>query len=176
MANSSAKNLIRANNARLRQIRQLILATNAVYLVIRGGVYRSTFDQTSVSLVALFLALYAGPYMFLAWAARPVYSQSGVLQSPGEDISQAGVLEYTHDGIYVTALAHIACIFSPVVGVLLFCVMPLVAGIMLCARCCGSGSGGDAEDEAESVAAANALGAGVSRKDRRRAERSGKQN
>lgn len=175
MANSSAKNLIRANNARLRQLRQLILATNAVYLVIRGGVFRSTFDQTSASLAGLFLALYAGPYIFLAWAARPVYSPSGALQAPGEDLSQSGVLEYTHDGIYVTALAHIGCIFSPY-AVLLLSVMPIAASVMLCAKCCGNGSGGDAEDEADAVAAANALGPGMSRKDRRKAERSGKHN
>lgn len=174
MANSSAKNLLRSNKLRLRQLRQLILATNAVYLVIRGGVFRSTFDQTSASLAAVFVALYAGPYIFLTWAARPVYAPSGALQAPGEDLAQPGVLEYTHDAIYVTALAHVGCIFSPY-AVLLLSVMPLFVGAALCAKCCGSG-GGDAEDEADAAAAADTFGAGMSRKDRRKAERSGKYN
>lgn len=168
MANSATKKLVQANKKRLQLLKQVILATNVVFAVVRAGIFRSSFDKSSALVWAVFVTLYAGPYLFLASAGRPTYS-NGALVDGGEDLSKPGVLEYAHDTVYVTALAQIGCIFTPY-AVLLLSIIPLFLMFMLCSQCCGGSSG---SDEAAETDMGSDL-AGMSRKDRRRAEREAK--
>lgn len=169
MAKSSAKNLIRANKARLARLRQIVGLTNLLYAAVRMGVRRTSFDQTAQALWALCLILYGGPYLFLAWAARPTMSSDGKSAvDGGSDLAAAGVAEYAHDFIYFTALAQIGCIFSPyaMLGML---VVPGFAAYKLFALCCGNRGGGD--EGGEEVAQEPFAGSGISRKERRKASR-----
>jgi small-conductance mechanosensitive channel len=163
MANTSAKSRLRANTARLKLLRQVILGTNAIFAVVRGGVFYSSFSFATGAVWALFCLLYTASYAWLAIAARPTYSQRNLVDG-GDDISAPGLNEYAHDAVYVTALAHLGFIFSRY-STLLLIAMPLYA---IYAVCCGgprSPPPMDTDDTSEL--------AGLSRKQRRQAERGG---
>jgi hypothetical protein len=166
MANTSAKGRLRTNAARLKILRQVILGTNAVFAVVRGGAFYHSFSVTTGSIWAIFCALYAAAYAFLAMGARPTYS-GNTLVDGGDDISAPGLNEYAHDTIYVTALAHLGTIFSPYF-VLLLVIMPIYGIYAVCVA--GSASLRVAESQTAADESMSTL-SGLSRKERRQAER-----
>jgi hypothetical protein len=170
MANASVKKLVKENADRLKALQQMILATNAIYMLVRCVVSYKTFSSTDAALWATFAIMYALPYMFIASAAKVTYSDTGALLDGGIDIGQAGVLEYAHDALYVTALAHVGTVFSPYAALLL-AVIPLFVVFSAAKYLCGGPS--QPSDNAD-VGAKGDSALGLSRKERRRQDRSGK--
>jgi SRP-independent targeting protein 2/TMEM208 len=166
MANTSAKGRLKANAARLKILREVILGTNAVFAVVRGGAFYRSFSVTTGSVWAIFCVLYAVAYAFLATGARPTYSGTTLIDG-GDDISAPGLNEYAHDTIYVTALAHLGTIISPYF-VLLLAIMPIYGIYSICVA--GSTSASLAESQTAADDSRSNL-AGLSRKERRQAER-----
>lgn len=165
MANSSAKKLIRANAARLRRLLLTILASHAAYLLVRVVLRRATLDALHLVAWLVLAGASAAPFFLLWTAARPRYFDDGTLVHGGEDIAAPGVLEYAHDLIYVAVAAQLGLLVSPW-ALLLLAVVPAYA---VYASCCAA-KGEAAHDVAEDLPAAAGF-AGLSRKERRKAER-----
>lgn len=165
MANTAQKSLVKTNSARLKMLTQIILATNVVFAVIRGGVFHSSFSTSTTGIWCFLCLLYAGPYVFLKSLAKPTYVE-GNLVDGGGDLSGKGVVEYAHDTIYLTALAQIGCIFSPY-SILLLAVIPVYATYAIVANMCSKSQADDSEEYSENDFSLS----GLSRKERRKAER-----
>lgn len=165
MANTSAKKLVKCNAKRLATLQQLIGATNLVFAVVRAGLFYQTFTSQTAIAWAAFAVLTAVPYAFIASAARPSYVD-GAIVSGGLDIGQAGVFEYAHDLIYITALVQVLFILTPF-ALVIFSVVPMYLLYVSCCSGCGAESQGvtgmDDKDMGEYAT--------MSRKERRKMER-----
>ncbi|EJD53856.1 DUF788-domain-containing protein [Auricularia subglabra TFB-10046 SS5] len=100
MANASAKKTAAQNEAALRNLRIGMLVAYALAVVLRLLLRRTTKGGLILA------ASTAGPslavYRFLVRAGTPRRDASGELISSGDDLSQAGVIEWAHDVLYVT--------------------------------------------------------------------------
>jgi hypothetical protein len=172
MANASVKALVKSNSARLKVLQQLILATNAIYLVVRCGVLYASFTSTDAALWATFAIMHLLPYIFISSAAKVTYSATGVLVDGGEDIGRPGVFEYAHDMLYLTALAHVGSVFTPYAALLLAVIPMFVVYTAVKYFCDGSGTKDDDAGVDFGVPMDDALG--ISRKERRRHDRTSK--
>ena len=93
-----------------RQLRNLALA-QALYIGYRMYHLWATFSSWHIAGFSLLTFVYATCYFILARAAAPKYApleKGGALISGGTDLSQAGVIEYTWDMLYVTMFVQLA--------------------------------------------------------------------
>lgn len=166
MAKSSAKKVIKSNTRRLTTLKLLIGITNVLYGIIRVAIFRRSvtiFDQVAWAILGL---LYGLPFYTIWTAARPAYDNDGNLIHGGEDISKAGVLEYAHDVIYVCVVTQLGMILTRWTSLLLL-VIPAYGGYLALSSGILPSSATNADDN---LTESGAL-AGLSRKERRKAER-----
>lgn len=174
MANSSTKKLIKSNATRLSRLRTLLIVSPAVYLAYL--VFRAPhFTPFHITILCISLLFQWLPYYFLWAAARPRYYDDGHLQYGGEDISQAGVLEYAHDLIYLSSFVQVASILTKW-AFLIVLVVPVYAIYSSCIAASSSGSADDTEDQILQQMQSGAGTAGLSRKERRKADRDARKN
>ncbi|KAI8019379.1 Transmembrane protein 208 [Camellia lanceoleosa] len=112
MANQGAKKRKEENGRRLKNLLRFIIFANVFYLVVRAGIFHSTFKWKHwVGFMLTFFA-YIIPYQQLAMMAKPTYSESGELEDGGFDLTTDGVCGYLHDVIYITGFVQLTTIIS----------------------------------------------------------------
>uniref|UniRef100_A0A5B7BUY9 Transmembrane protein 208 n=1 Tax=Davidia involucrata TaxID=16924 RepID=A0A5B7BUY9_DAVIN len=112
MANQGAKKRKEENSRHMRNLLRFIIACNVVYLLVRAGIFHSTFKWKHwVGFMLTFFA-YIIPYQHLAIMAKPAYSDDGELLDGGFDMSTGGVCGYLHDVIYITGFVQLTSIIS----------------------------------------------------------------
>lgn len=164
MANSSAKKLYKSNALRLNTLRQTIFFMNLMFAV-RQLLNSQKFTVFYRVAWPILLAIYIAPYLFISSAAKATYSETGDLIDAGMDIGAGGILEYCHDLIYLTIFAQFGLMFTKW-ALLVFLAVPMYATYVYCASGASMSGGDGAEEEAEAENYA-----GMSRKDRRKAQR-----
>lgn len=169
MAQSSAKKVIKSNARRLTILRAIIGITNVLYGLVRGVIFRQSFTLFDKAGWIILGLLYGLSFYTIWTAARPAYDKDGNLIHGGEDVSKAGILEYAHDAIYVCVVTQLGMIFTSWACLLLLaipsygCYLAFSSGIF-------SSLGGNGPNGDERLTGSEAL-AGMSRKERRKAER-----
>ncbi|KAL5972728.1 hypothetical protein ACLOJK_039533 [Asimina triloba] len=149
MANQGAKKRREQNLHHMKSLLRLIIACNAIYVVVRMLIFHSSVTWKHwVGLIVTSMA-YAIPYQQLAKMANPTYADDGELLDGGFDMSTGGVCGYLHDVIYITSFVQITSIISgkfwytylviPAFG--LYKLLPLLQGLL------PQGSEGMVEDE-----------------------------
>lgn len=102
-ANASAKRVAARNEKAIRNLRLgMVICTGlsiAVRLLLRRHTFLSTF---SILVYAVTFAPSAFLYSFLVRTGTPRRDASGMLLSPGDDLNQAGLTDWSWDVIYVT--------------------------------------------------------------------------
>lgn len=112
MANQGAKKRREENSRHMKNLIRLIIACNVIYLVVRAGIFHSTFKWKHwVGFILTFFA-YVIPYQQLASMAKPAYTDDGDLLDGGFDMSTGGICGYLHDVIYITGFVQLASIIS----------------------------------------------------------------
>ncbi|KAG5559598.1 hypothetical protein RHGRI_009211 [Rhododendron griersonianum] len=91
MANQGAKKRKEENSRHMKNLLRLIIACNVIYLVVRAGIFHSTFKWKQwVGFMLTFFA-YIIPYQQLATMANPAYTDDGELLDGGFDMSTGGI-------------------------------------------------------------------------------------
>ncbi|XAR66712.1 hypothetical protein NMG60_11013027 [Bertholletia excelsa] len=112
MANLVADMRKEKNDLFLRRVLYFIIASNVIYLVVRAGIFHSTFKKKDwLSFMLTFFA-YIIPYLQLAVMAKPMYSENDELLDGGIDLTAGGAARYLHDIIYMTGFVQLASIIS----------------------------------------------------------------
>ncbi|KAJ7979562.1 Transmembrane protein [Quillaja saponaria] len=128
MANQGAKKRKEENARHMTRLRQIIIACNVIYVLVRVLIFNSSFTWKHwVGLIVTSLA-YVIPYQQLAAMANPTYTDDGELLDGGFDMSTGGVcgmqisevfvqgwrclLSYLHDVIYITSFVQVMSIIS----------------------------------------------------------------
>ncbi|CAA2998793.1 transmembrane 208 homolog [Olea europaea subsp. europaea] len=96
----------------MRNLLRLILASNAIYLVIRVGIFHSSFTWKHWAGLILTSLAYVIPYKQLSAMAKPSYGDDGELLDGGFDMSTGGICGYLHDIIYITCFVQVTSIIS----------------------------------------------------------------
>ncbi|KAL6984949.1 hypothetical protein U1Q18_018329 [Sarracenia purpurea var. burkii] len=112
MANQGAKKRKEENSRHMKNLLRLIIVCNVIYLVVRAGIFHSTFKWKQGVGLMLNLFAYIIPYKQLASMAKPSYGDDGELLDGGFDMSTGGVCGYLHDVIYITAFVQLTSIIS----------------------------------------------------------------
>ncbi|KAL2481070.1 Protein of unknown function (DUF788) [Abeliophyllum distichum] len=112
MANQGAKKRKEENTRHMRNLLRLILASNVIYLVIRVGIFHSSFTWKHWAGLILTSLAYVIPYKQLSAMAKPSYSDDGDLLDGGFDMSTGGICGYLHDIIYITCFVQGSSIIS----------------------------------------------------------------
>ncbi|KAL6539658.1 hypothetical protein OROHE_011429 [Orobanche hederae] len=112
MANQGAKKRKEENARHMRFLIRLIIASNVIYLVIRSGVFYSSFTWKHLAGLILTSIAYIIPYQQLAAMAKPAYNDEGDLIDGGFDMSTGGICGYLHDVIYITCFVQLSSIIS----------------------------------------------------------------
>ncbi|KAL1507087.1 hypothetical protein AB1Y20_007946 [Prymnesium parvum] len=129
MANDSAKKRVIINRELMQRYRRIILGVNALYVLFRMWYLWPSFSNWHMGGFALTSTIYAACYFMLSKAAAPKYAplaEGGALISGGEDLGQAGVLEYTWDMLYTTLFVQLATGFLHDGFWLLFTIPPCI--------------------------------------------------
>ncbi|CAL1415026.1 unnamed protein product [Linum trigynum] len=153
MANQGAKKRKEENSRHMANLLRIIIACNAIYVVVRLLIFHSSFSWKHwIGLTLTSLAYYL-PYQQLASMAKPSYGDDGELFDGGFDMSTGGICGYLHDVIYITSFVQIASILSdkfwytylviPAFGV--YKSSGLIKGLL--SQFMPHGSGGAEEDE-----------------------------
>ncbi|XP_047324244.1 transmembrane protein 208 homolog [Impatiens glandulifera] len=149
MANQGAKKRKEENTRHMKNLLRFIIACNAVYLLIRAGVFHASFNWKHWVGLILTSCAYNFPYRQLASMAKPSYGDDGELFDGGYDMSTAGVCGYLHDVIYITGFVQLGSIISDkfwyiylvIPGFAIYKVLGFAKGFL------PSGSEGEEEDE-----------------------------
>ncbi|PSS21058.1 Transmembrane protein [Actinidia chinensis var. chinensis] len=112
MANQGAKKRKEENSRHMKNLLRLIIACNVIYLVVRAGIFRSTFNWRHWLGFMMTCFAYIVPYLQLASMAKPAYADDGELLDGGFDMSTGGICGYLHDVIYITAFVQVTSIIS----------------------------------------------------------------
>lgn len=134
MANSSAKKLLKANTAKLAQLRIIIVVSSCLY-VLRFVLTRS-FPRVYQIVSVILAVFYLLPYLFLRSSASPVFDAHHNLIDAGSNISASGLFEYVHDVIYLTVAVQLGVIFTPWM-LLLYAAIPI---FVIYTSCSGASS------------------------------------
>lgn len=167
MANSSAKKLYKSNQQRLKALAVAIGFTNLLFAIIRGGIFYSSFDRFYIVFTCLLAFIYSLSFYVIWVSARPTFSESGALIDAGNDVTQSGVLEYVHDLIYISILVQLGLIFTKWASII-FLTIPLYLAYV--AYGLGFSPFGSDDNNTTSEDTVDQL-AGLSRKEKRKAER-----
>ncbi|CAI8611312.1 unnamed protein product [Vicia faba] len=112
MANQGAKKRKEENARHMARIRQIIIACNVIYVVIRMLIFHSSITWKHFIGLAVTSLAYYFPYQQLAKMANPSYAEDGELLDGGFDMTTGGVCGYLHDVIYITSFVQVASIIS----------------------------------------------------------------
>ena len=98
----AAKQQAGRNTTILKRFHLISIVTNVLYIVSRFLVFRSSSTRATY----LFYFLLSMPAIVIEFwlekIARPIYSSSGELHKPGEDLEARGLIEYMCDVLYWT--------------------------------------------------------------------------
>lgn len=159
---------MKSNSRRLNILMITIALTNALFALAHFVIRRtpfSTFYRIAWPTLGL---VYALPFYFIWMAARPAYNEDGSLIHGGEDVAaQGGIMEYAHDVIYLCVFVQTALIFTRW-ALLFFTAIPVYIAYFAISSGVLSSDGRGDEQEAEGSISEFA---GMSRKERRKAER-----
>lgn len=112
MANQGAKKRKEENSRHMKNLLRLIIACNVIYLLVRAGIFHSTFKWKHWVGLILTCFAYIIPYQQLASMAKPAYTDDGELLDGGFDMSTGGACGYLHDIIYITSFVQLTSIIS----------------------------------------------------------------
>ncbi|XAR65548.1 hypothetical protein NMG60_11009707 [Bertholletia excelsa] len=112
MAKQGAKKRKEENSRHMKNLLRYIIACNVIYLVVKAGIFHSTFKWQHWAGFMLTFFAYIIPYQQLALMARPEYTDDGELLDGGFDMSTGGVCGYLHDIIYITGFVQLTSIIS----------------------------------------------------------------
>jgi len=112
MANQAAKKQKAKNDSTLRFLRYGIAVVSALYLILRVGVFYSSFTFWHWLGLALFASIYFFCYAGLASMTTCRYDETGELVYGGEDITMPGLCEYYFDLIYISWFVQVTTILS----------------------------------------------------------------
>lgn len=112
MANQGAKKRKEENARHMANLRRLIIACNAIYILVRMLIFLSSFTWKHWIGLIVTSAVYFIPYNQLAKMANPSYGDDGELLDGGFDMSTGGICGYLHDVIYITSFVQIMSILS----------------------------------------------------------------
>ncbi|KZO93287.1 DUF788-domain-containing protein [Calocera viscosa TUFC12733] len=101
MANAAAKRVAAQNESAIRRLNIGMALVNLNWLLLRYFIHHR-FPLSQILLYLLTLAPSLALYRYLLASGTPQRDSSGLLLSPGEDLSAGGVTEYAWDVIYVT--------------------------------------------------------------------------
>ncbi|KIJ56527.1 hypothetical protein M422DRAFT_22690 [Sphaerobolus stellatus SS14] len=103
MANASAKRIASQNERVIRNLQIGMLVVNLLSLILRFFIRKQSFSSfSSIILYALPIAPTIAVYRFLVNAGTPRRDSSGSLISPGDDLNQPGLLDWSWDVLYIT--------------------------------------------------------------------------
>ncbi|XP_059286416.1 uncharacterized protein LOC132039886 isoform X2 [Lycium ferocissimum] len=112
MANQGAKKRKEENIRHMKKLFQVIIACNVIYLLVRAGIFYSSFTWKHIVGLLLTSLAYALPYKQLDSMAKPSYGNDGEMFDGGFDMSTGGICGYLHDIIYITCFVQLASIIS----------------------------------------------------------------
>ncbi|KAI8019383.1 Transmembrane protein 208 [Camellia lanceoleosa] len=112
MANQGAEKRKEENSRRLKNLLRFIIFCNVFYLVVRAGIFHSTFKWKHWFGFMLTFFAYVIPYQQLAMIAKPRYSESGELEHGGFDLTADGLCGYLRDLLYITGFVQLTTIIS----------------------------------------------------------------
>ncbi|CAN1328771.1 Transmembrane protein 208 [Linum perenne] len=112
MANQGAKKRKEENSRHMANLRRIIIACNAIYVLVRLLIFHSSFTWKHWIGLVLTSVAYYFPYQQLAAMAKPSYGDDGELFDGGFDMTTTGICGYLHDVIYITSFVQIASILS----------------------------------------------------------------
>eukprot|EP00897_Mesotaenium_endlicherianum_P007622 jgi/Mesen1/6889/ME000353S05908 len=112
MANAGAKKRKEENERRLKSLLRVVLIANGLYLVLRLGVFYSSFKWQHWLGLLITSAAYSFCYGQISTMAKPFYDESGELIDGGFDIGLGGLCGYYHDIIFLTAFIQVVSILS----------------------------------------------------------------
>ncbi|XP_057767241.1 uncharacterized protein LOC130987656 isoform X1 [Salvia miltiorrhiza] len=112
MANQGAKKRKEENIRHMKTLLRLIIASNVIYIVLRMGVFYSSFTWKHWLGLILTSLAYVIPYQQLDAMAKPSYTEDGELLDGGFDMSTGGICGYLHDVIYITCFVQLSSIIS----------------------------------------------------------------
>ncbi|PSN35986.1 Transmembrane protein 208 [Blattella germanica] len=88
-ATKGQKQIVEENTATLNFYRNMVFIANGIYLTVTCVF----FDAFSMQMIVMFLfsaAAYIGSFQFMAYMARPNYTDSGQLLDSGIDLNMEG--------------------------------------------------------------------------------------
>lgn len=111
-ATKGQKQIVEQNTETLQFYRKMVFIANGIYLTVTCALS----DSFSVSNIILFLfaaTAYIGSYQFMAYMARPTYSESGQLSDSGVDLNmEGGIAEHVKDLLILTSGCQILSVIS----------------------------------------------------------------
>lgn len=112
MANQAAKKRRDENVRHIRFLQRLILASNAIYVLVRLLILHSSFSWKHWIGLFFTSGAYKLTYDQLAGMAKPTFDDNGELIDGGFDMSGGGLCSYLHDVLYITVFVQLASILS----------------------------------------------------------------
>ncbi|EFJ10491.1 hypothetical protein SELMODRAFT_271344 [Selaginella moellendorffii] len=126
MANQGAKKRKEENEKHIQWLRNLILVSNAIHILVRILLLRSSVSWRHFFRLLLSSAAYKLSYSQLQKMAQPSFDERGDLIDGGFDMSTGGLCSYLHDIIYITSFVQVSSVFSDYFWYL-YWVIPLFA-------------------------------------------------
>jgi hypothetical protein len=113
MANKGAKKRKEENEKHMAFLRNLILISNAVYVVLRFGLRFRSFGWFHGAMFLFTSVIYKVVYDQLAGMAKPEIDEAtGEILDGGFDMKTGGMCSYMHDLVYITSFLQVASIVS----------------------------------------------------------------
>jgi len=105
------KQIIEENQETLAFYRNMVFGANGIYFTVMFVFYEiSTFY---IVMTLLSLAAYIGSYQFMAYMARPKFSETGQIMDSGVDLNMSGgIAEHVKDIIILTAGTQLLSLIS----------------------------------------------------------------
>jgi SRP-independent targeting protein 2/TMEM208 len=132
-ANASAKRIAAQNERAIRNLRVGMIVCMGLSITIRLFLRRYTFSSIlSIMVYVTTLAPSMLLYSFLVRAGTPRRNASGMLLSPGDDLNQPGLTDWSWDIIYVTWACQVgSSLFGEWVWWLYLVVSNLIHGLRM---------------------------------------------
>eukprot|EP00250_Pteridium_aquilinum_P029110 c3852_g1_i1 orf=176-700(+) len=112
MANQAAKKRRDENVRHIRFLQRLILASNAIFVVVRLLILHSSFTWKHWIGLLVTSGAYKLIYDQLAGMAKATFDENGELVDGGFDMTQGGLCSYLHDVLYITVFVQLTSIVS----------------------------------------------------------------
>lgn len=113
MANKGAKKRKEENEKHIAFLRNLILISNTLYVVLRFGLRFGSLRWFHGGMFCFTSAIYKLVYDQLAGMAKPeIDAATGEILDGGFDMSTGGLCSYMHDLLYITSFLQVASILS----------------------------------------------------------------